>query len=261
MSTYTLADAQDWGGISGGCEKPCRGTFPDCGHQCPYNCHPFSHHEILCQEKCAHRLPCGHSCDKMCGELCHCAKCNIKYRFHPRGGPSITNVKPPASVSKAPDSGSDSKGSDQKTWAQHAGGGVAHHDAELRTKLQKLNLAAEARGVNYELRDKYLLEQERAPGTSANSDLQAARTAAIAQQAVPPMPQVADQPSAPNSGNASSDEQNRYAWKSNFNMHDGARPFPGFEQPIPASAHAVNPTPPSATAVVASNTDLLINFD
>ncbi|KAI1300666.1 hypothetical protein EDD11_006064 [Mortierella claussenii] len=32
----------------GGCSKPCAGSFPDCGHPCPFQCHAGEHDDMSC---------------------------------------------------------------------------------------------------------------------------------------------------------------------------------------------------------------------
>lgn len=154
-------------------------------------------------------------------------------------------------TSKPQGSASASKGSDAKSWAQYANGGVKKHDEKLRTTLLQLNLAAEAAGANHELRDKYLLEQEDAPGTqtSANPDLQAARSAA--RQA----PRSAGKPIPGGPG--------RYSWKSTFSPARGKRMYS--ETTPPRMVQSVTPSAVTGTPVAEAAAEFeepkLIDFD
>ncbi|KAF9916765.1 NFX1-type zinc finger-containing protein 1 [Lobosporangium transversale] len=60
----------------GGCSKPCQGTFPECGHPCPFQCHAGDHEDMECRQPCGRMLTCGvHFCNQNCGAACK--PCNI----------------------------------------------------------------------------------------------------------------------------------------------------------------------------------------
>ncbi|KAF9094162.1 NFX1-type zinc finger-containing protein 1 [Mortierella sp. GBA35] len=61
----------------GGCSKPCDGSFPDCGHPCPFQCHAGDHTDKLCNHPCGKPLQCGkHFCVANCSDRCRpCMVC------------------------------------------------------------------------------------------------------------------------------------------------------------------------------------------
>ncbi|KAL1630432.1 hypothetical protein SLS56_004960 [Neofusicoccum ribis] len=46
-----ISGLDDWELVNGGCEMRCKGRLP-CGHFCLLRCHPFSHENINCTQKC-----------------------------------------------------------------------------------------------------------------------------------------------------------------------------------------------------------------
>ncbi|RGP61517.1 hypothetical protein FLONG3_10487 [Fusarium longipes] len=69
-----ILSIEDWDTITAaGCDEPCTEECPK-GHPCTKNCHPFKQSEIICQERCERILSCGHECNSLCGEPCHCIK-------------------------------------------------------------------------------------------------------------------------------------------------------------------------------------------
>ncbi|KAF4633146.1 hypothetical protein G7Y89_g4966 [Cudoniella acicularis] len=73
--TVMVYEPDDWVVLAGGCNEKCRGTL-DCGHPCPYTCHPFEHSQVACREPCPRFLPCGHGCSNECGVDCVCLQCD-----------------------------------------------------------------------------------------------------------------------------------------------------------------------------------------
>ncbi len=71
-----ITDPIHWIGRAGGCDQKC-GFVLDCGHLCPYPCHPFDHQSSDCKEPCPAILGCGHGCSNECGQDCHCTACAI----------------------------------------------------------------------------------------------------------------------------------------------------------------------------------------
>ncbi|KAF8656766.1 hypothetical protein AX16_002444 [Volvariella volvacea WC 439] len=61
----------------GGCLLPC-GVRLDCGHICPYKCHPDDprHVAVVCLRPCTKLCARGHPCNKECSTPC--GKCNFK---------------------------------------------------------------------------------------------------------------------------------------------------------------------------------------
>lgn len=64
----------------GGCEERCA-TKLSCGHSCPRICHPIDsdHKRYKCLQHCPWRLPCGHECKHKCYECTPqgCGPCSV----------------------------------------------------------------------------------------------------------------------------------------------------------------------------------------
>ncbi|CAG8561182.1 11716_t:CDS:10, partial [Acaulospora morrowiae] len=73
-----ITDPKKFGEISpdGGCTLSC-GRALNCGHICPYKCHPDdpNHISIFCKKECNRLHECGHPCKRLCGEKC--GECNF----------------------------------------------------------------------------------------------------------------------------------------------------------------------------------------
>lgn len=62
----------------GGCDQPCKARLP-CGHSCPRICHPndMDHTKSKCLRDCPKSLPCGHKCMKRCHQCTSgCGPCS-----------------------------------------------------------------------------------------------------------------------------------------------------------------------------------------
>ena len=62
----------------GGCDQPCKARLP-CGHSCPRICHPndMDHTKSKCLRDCPKSLPCGHKCTKKCHQCARgCGPCS-----------------------------------------------------------------------------------------------------------------------------------------------------------------------------------------
>jgi helicase required for RNAi-mediated heterochromatin assembly 1 len=71
-TTTLMQYPEDWQQNEGGCTKPCDAML-QCGHHCPFPCHPYSHDKVKCQEEtCVKVLECGHACARKCAEACYC---------------------------------------------------------------------------------------------------------------------------------------------------------------------------------------------
>jgi helicase required for RNAi-mediated heterochromatin assembly 1 len=146
-ATNKVAEPDEWEMINGGCHKKC-GYKLECGHECQLTCHPFDHNFVSCGEKCPKVLPCRHNCDELCGDLCFCAKCNIKY------GERADSLSRTSTSQEA---------SSVENWTGYAGGGYKKHDMDLREKLREMDRLAEKEP--YGLRDKFLSQQADRIGT------------------------------------------------------------------------------------------------
>ena len=70
----------------GGCQQRCAARLR-CGHSCPRLCHPIDkeHKETKCQQLCAKTLDCGHSCKQKCKERCGPCTIAVVRRLYPCG--------------------------------------------------------------------------------------------------------------------------------------------------------------------------------
>lgn len=63
----------------GGCQRPCETRLP-CGHTCKRLCHSYDREHIksMCFERCVKTFPCGHRCTKNCNQCSEsCPPCTI----------------------------------------------------------------------------------------------------------------------------------------------------------------------------------------
>ncbi|KAH8660848.1 P-loop containing nucleoside triphosphate hydrolase protein, partial [Tricladium varicosporioides] len=72
--TIRVYEPDNWVALAGGCNLKCGGRL-DCGHPCPYTCHPMEHSDFACTEACTKILLCGHSCSSICSANCECFRC------------------------------------------------------------------------------------------------------------------------------------------------------------------------------------------
>lgn len=70
---------EEFDDLDGGCRQPCSGNL-DCGHKCPFRCHPKPHEWFTCNLQCMKTLMCGHRCSKTCSDECGC-ECEV-YQDH-----------------------------------------------------------------------------------------------------------------------------------------------------------------------------------
>ena len=66
----------------GGCQQPCA-TRLQCGHTCLKLCHPYDreHKKYKCRKPCGRTLSCGHQCKRMCHQCTDgCQLCNEEIR-------------------------------------------------------------------------------------------------------------------------------------------------------------------------------------
>lgn len=75
--TIRVHDPDQLGLLAGGCDEQCPDNL-NCGHPCPYLCHPFEHSRVACKEPCTQVLNCGHRCSRECGEECFCLAAECK---------------------------------------------------------------------------------------------------------------------------------------------------------------------------------------
>ncbi|KAH6674807.1 P-loop containing nucleoside triphosphate hydrolase protein [Halenospora varia] len=73
--TVSVYEPDNWVALAGGCSLKCGGSL-DCGHSCPYTCHPMEHSDLACTKACTKLLPCGHGCSNTCGANCECLECD-----------------------------------------------------------------------------------------------------------------------------------------------------------------------------------------
>lgn len=79
-NTVHMHEPGDWVGFAGGCRVKCMAKLL-CRHDCPYNCHPFPHEDVVCPKPCPRRVQsCGHQCSGTCGEACYCDRCKARYQ-------------------------------------------------------------------------------------------------------------------------------------------------------------------------------------